>query len=268
LNSDICRIRFPFDTSANVISGNAYWAVIRTDYTRGDSQTNLNYLQLFGDPATVLLPYPDGPAKFFNANTGGWALSNSTNTIDQQLGGTGASNFYLRTFIEANDSPVVMPTGYDQKCLLSYASTTKRGFFREYHQRGYRMSMAFHYTWSYYNNGGLVGAQGTDMSAANNVLAVAYSSAINMGCFVPPVPCLVWIYKYTGINGSHMAGAGSISCLKWPVQLFDETNNGLSLTNGPGAWVVMGPILVEFGCHTDHSAGSTFGNLYLAGIEF
>lgn len=264
--SDTPRVRFPFDVSANVASGNAYWFVVRTDYAMANN-ASLNYIRVMGDAATPILPNPNGPAKFFNANTGGWANANSLLTIDGQTSITGPSNLYHRTFIEANDTPVVMPTGYDQKCLLSYASTTKRSFFREYHQNGYKMSMSFHYTWCFYNAGGLQGTQGTDMSTANNnILSNVGTEAINLGVFVPPVPCLVWIYKYTGINGPVNSGVGGISSTALAQQAFSETNNGLSLLNGAGSFTVVGPIFAEFGCI--NSVNGTFGNFYVAGIEF
>ena len=264
--TDTVRARFPFDISANVISGNAYWFVVQSDYAIGNIAVPA-YIRVMGDSSVPVLQNPNGPAKFFNANTGGWANANSILAIDAQFGSTGPSNLYHRTFIEANDSSVLMPTGYDQKCLLSYASTTKRGFFREYHQNGYKMTMAFHYTWCFYNRGGLQGVQGTDMSTANNdVNNTSYSEAVNMGVFAPPVPCLVWFYKYTGINGAVHSGLGGISCTAWPGQGFSETNNGLNLVNGAQSFGVVGPIFIEFGCVTN--INGTFGNLYVAGIEF
>lgn len=262
------RVRFPFDVSANVVQGNVYWAVIRTDYTQGNIQTNLHNLKVYGDSSTPTIPYADGPAKFFNANTNGWALCNSAASVDGQSGGLGPSNLYHRTFIEANSSAVTMPTGYDQKCLLSYCSTTKTSTLREYHQRGYRMSMSFHYTWNYINRGGLQASQGTDLSTANNTAAgIQASEAVNMGAFVPPVPCFVWIYHYSGLAGSAIVGGGGFNCLNLPVQLFRELDGGYTVLNNGGSMNVFGPFLCEFAA-TYTMSGGTFSNLYVAAIEF
>lgn len=262
------RIRFPFDVTANVVQGNVYWAVIRTDYLQGNIQTNLNSLRVYGDSSIPTLPYADGPAKFFNANTNGWALCNSAAAIDGQSGGSGPSNLYHRTFIEANNSAVTMPTGYDQKCLLSYCSTTKRSTLREYHQRGYRMSMSFHYTWNFINRGGLQGGQGTDLSTANNTAAgIQASEPVHLGAFVPPVPCFLWIYHYSGLSGSAIVGGGGLNCTYLPVQLFRELDGGYSVLNNAGSSGVFGPFLSEFSVMYTMSGG-TFSNLYVAAIEF
>jgi len=261
LVNDQVRMRFPFDTSANVVVGNTYWAVVHADYTQGNSQTNLHHLKLFGDSTTV---YALGAAKFFNANTNGWAMVNSAASID---GGAGPSNFYFRTFVEANSTAVVMPTGYDQRCLLSYCSTNIRTTLREYHQREYKMSMPYHYTWCYHHNGGL-NSSPADNPGANNSPVVAFSEAIHMGEMVPPVPCVVWISKYTGLGGAASTGVGDLSVTNLPVQLPYEGQGSLSLTIGGNQIGFVGPILIEFNAHINHSGGSTFGALNVATVEF
>jgi hypothetical protein len=259
--SDQVRVRFPFDTSANVVMGNTYWAVAHADYTQGNSQTNLNHLKVFGDSG---LAYALGAAKFFNANTNGWAMVNSAATID---GISGPSNFYIRTFIEANSTPVAMPAGYDQRCLLSYCSTNIRTTLREYHQREYKMAMPFHYTWCYRGSGGLFSSP-ADNPGANNSPVVAYSEVIHMGEMVPPVPCIVWIGKYTGLAGAATLGVGNLSATNLPVQLPVEENGSLSTTIAQNQIGFVGPIFVEFNAHINHSGGSTFGALHIAEIEF
>lgn len=265
LAADIIRTRFIFDNSANVVAGNTYWAVTRTDYTRGDSQTNLNYLKIAGDAPSPGSPYQIGAAKFFNANTNGWAASNSAATID---GTQSSMNYYFRTFVEGNNSSIVMPTGYDEKCLISYCSTNFRSQLREYHQRVNKMSMSYHYSWNYLQNGGLSGGR-AEAPGANNPASVAFSEPIHCGEFVPPVPCLLWVYKYTGLSGTAAVGMGNIACTEFPVQpLITEMDGSLTTSIGSAHIKFIGPIFVEYGCHTNHSGGSPFAALFVAGIEF
>lgn len=265
LTSDQVRTRFVFDTPANVVTGNTYWAVTQADYTQGNSQTNLNHLKIFGDAAAPGAPYSIGAAKFFNANTNGWAFSNSAAAVD---GAQGPSNYYFRTFVEGNNSSVVMPTGYDQKCLISYCSTTFRSTLREYHQRDYKMSMSFHYTWCYFYNGGL-SASAAENPGANNAVAIAYSNVIHCGEFVPPVPCLLWVYKYSALTGTGAIGIGNLSCTEFPVQpLITEIEGSLTDSIGSSEMKFIGPILVEYCAHSNHNGGAPTSQLYIAGIEF
>jgi hypothetical protein len=265
LTSDSVRTRFPFDTTANVTSNTTYWAVVHADYTQGNVQTNINYIKIFGDSATPSFPYANGVCKFFNANTNGWALSNSSAAIDSAQG---PSNLYFRTFVEANSTPVTMPTGYDQKCLVSYCSTTFHSTLREYHQREYKMSMSYHYEWMYYQNGGS-NALRAESPGANNSAQVAFPEPIHMGEYVPPVPCLVWIYKLSALSGAAALGHGNLGCTDLPVPtLVSESSGSLTATIGPGEPKALGPILVEFNAHVNHGGGTTLGELYIAGIEF
>jgi hypothetical protein len=261
LVSDQVRARFPFDTTANVVAGNTYWAVVHADYTQGNSQTNLNHLKIFGDSATA---YALGAAKFFNANTNGWAMANSAAAVD---GALGPSNFYFRTFIEANSTSVLMPTGYNQRCLLSYCSTNIRTTLREYHQREYKMSMPFHYTWCYRNSGGLF-ATAADNPGANNSPVVGFSEVIHMGEMVPPVPCVVWISKYTSLSAAATTGIGDLTVTDLPAQLPYEGDGSLSTTIASSQVGFIGPLLVEHGAHINHSGGATFGVLHVAAVEF
>ena len=266
-NGDLPRIRFPFDVSSNVVNGTVYWAVLEGDYAIS-TYPRQDYVSAIGDTAASGSPYVDGPSKFFNVTTNGWALANSTQVSDAQQALTGPSNLYLRTFVEANDSAVVMPSGYDQRALISYCSTTKLSFLREYHQRGYKMSMAQHYTWCYDNNGGQIAASGNDLSTANNSKTIAFPDVRHMGVFVPPVPCFVWLYRYSGLSTSAMLAVGSLTATNLPVQIFSEQHNTLSLTNAATGFPVYGPFMVEFNAHMTHSGGPTFGQQEIAAIEF
>lgn len=259
------RVRFPFDTTANVVSGNLYWVIIHADYPRSNTVAP-NYIRIHGDTASPSVPYAVGAAKFFSANTNGWAMSNSAATIDQDVSGVGPANLYFRTFVEANNTPVVMPTGYDQHCLLSYCSTTYVSILREYHQREYRMTMPLHYTWCYHNES--THAPAAD-SVANNAVALTQSSEpVHASPFVPPVPCLLWVYKYTALSGTAMVSIGNYTATNYITQLPLETEGGIQATIASSQWGIMGPILAEYSGHTTIAGGGPTASLYVAGIEF
>jgi hypothetical protein len=257
------RMRFPFDVTANVTAGNTYWAVIHADYPVAilSPPTNPDYLKVGGDNA---LAYANGAAKFFNAKTNGWALANSSQTADLP---SGPSNFYFRTFIEANSTSVVMPTGYDQKCLVSYCSTTTVTTLRFYDQRERTMSMPFHYTW------GLAGQSLGSVSSgygANNSLILGTTEVINCGEFVPPVPIvLVTLYLNSGLSGTTIQSFGQLECTDLPTQQALEAVSALSCNGESSATITtVGPIPVEHGAFMMNLGGATLGMVYLSSVEF
>lgn len=266
LESERVRVKFPFDTPATVTNGTLYWAVIRTDYAQGNLQTNPNYLGVYGQSDNS---YTEGSCKFINANTigpgaTGWAYTNSAFQID---GPQGPTVLYFRTFIEANSTAVVMPAGYDQKCLISYCSTTHRFFLREYHQQDRRMMMAFHYTWCYHSNGGL-SAPKSENPGANNSPLVQFPEPVHMGEMVPPVPCIVWIFKYTGLTGTATVSAGNLKVTDIGVQTFSEGDGYLNTSIAANQQQFLGPLFVEYSAHMNHAGGAPIQMLYVAGIEF
>jgi hypothetical protein len=265
IGTDSVRVRFPFDTPANVVSGNLYWMILHSDYAVANNVINPHYVRVHGDLSAPGVPYAIGASKFFNANTNGWAFSNSAATID--LGTVqGPANLYFRTFVEANDSPVILPTGYDQFCLISYCSTTHLSILREYHQREYRMSMPLHYTWCYHNNS--VYAPNVDAPANNAPMLAQASEPVHMGAFIPPIPCLVWLYKYTALSGSAIVSVGNYTCTDFLIQLPLESDGSSQATVASSQWYIMGPILAEYGGHNTMAGGGTTAAMYVAGIEF
>jgi len=256
------RMRFPFDITANVAAGNTYWVVIHADYIPAliSPPNNLNYLRVGGDRS---LAYANGAAKFFNAATQGWALANSTATLD--LPG-GPSNYYFRTFIEANNTSVVMPTGYDQKCLVSYCSTTAVTSLRMYQQRDRTMSMPFHYTW------GLAGASLGSVSGgygANNSVILGTTEVINCGEFVPPIPIvLLTVYLNSGLSLTSLQSFGQLECTDLSAQLAVDVVSGI-LQNVESTSTIntVGPIPVEHGAFMMNLGGSVNGLIYVGSLE-
>lgn len=263
--TDIIRARFIFDTAANVVSGTPYWAVMHADYTQGNSQTNLNYIKVFGDAAAPATPYQLGMAKFFNANTNGWALANSLAAIDSAQG---PMNFYFRTFIEANNTSVTMPTGYDQKCLVSYCSTNFRSFLREYHQRERKLSMAIIGHWLFYNRGSTSWQPIAECPGANNDLSISQiSHPLHCGEYVPPIPCLVWIGYAVHLGATSVFTIGDLTCTNFAAPpAIAELEGGIGATSLATQEVVVGPIFMEYAALS--SFDSSFSTMRIMGVEF
>jgi hypothetical protein len=254
------RVRFPFDATSNVVASNTYWAVLHVDYPAADPSVNPNYISLWGDSST---PYANGAAKFYNANTNGWALANSAASLDVALG---PSNFYFRTIIEANSTSVVMPSGYTQKCLVSYCSTTPLSVFRQYQQRGRRMGMPYHYTWTYIGAGG-VGAPVVGGEGANNALLLGSGEVVNLGEFIPPVPCLVTSYIWPGGASPTFMQLGQLDTLELQHGVVAEAVGVCAAYVAGGSIEQLGPVLAEY--NSIYSClGALNAQLFISSVEF
>jgi hypothetical protein len=226
------RIRFVFDTTANVVSGNSYWGVFHVDYPQA-FVGNENHLSLGGATSDT---YAGGTAKQFSANTNTWQSANSSSPT--------VSDFYIRTFVESFNTDLLMPTGYDQRCLLSYMITSggTDPIVAEYHQRGTKIETNFHFSWDINYNGAFGGGSATDTQTG-------LIEVLDMRHYVPPVPCLVTfaVTNYTGDNrftcvgglaSTDMGGLGAT-----PVVI---ESSGQICSNIPAsAQLLFGPIIVE-----------------------
>lgn len=199
VSSNKSRLRFVFDTTANVASGNTYWFVVQGDYPTAHFGPAENYLEIWGFSNEL---YPNGSAKNFTSNTNTWVVANS---LQSGLGPQGPADLYFRTFVEANNTDLLMPAGYDQKCLVSYTFTDFLTNLREYHQRNRRMTMAFYYPWCFLYAGGMgFPRPGSGAEQAWGTSGQVSLEVLNMEGYCPPVPCLV---------SFHCLGAQSLTCL-------------------------------------------------------
>ena len=227
------RVRMPFDITANLVAGNVYQCVVQADYPFSGPATNPpSYVVLSGFISGSLAPRR---GKNFNITTNGWAFANSGQPADTP---PGPAYFYIKTTIETNSSPLVMPSGYDQKCLLSYAVLNDDLIFRPYSQRQRTMSMPFHYHWD------LPFAINFDVGFSN------YQVPLDMGEFVPPVPCLVRVAQYPAGTSPVCAGHMDTCDLggESPSIVIDYESVGAVYANGVNGGVICTPpILCELG---------------------
>ena len=237
-SGDTGRIRFPFDTTANVITGNIYHVVCHVDYPVGDPFTNPKYVAVWGTGGNT---YASGIAKSFSANTNTWQIASITSPV-------GPADLFFRTYVESFKTDVLMPTGYDQKTLLSYTSTsgslgsTPSIILGEYKQRGNKMSMNFVNHWDI-NYNGLSGGGDPE------TFMIARVQALDLRHYVPPVPCFVTFAIINpaaaafhtcvgGIDSTDMGGPPSGPHVT-------EAKNSISANIASGTLMMMGPILAE-----------------------
>jgi hypothetical protein len=268
ISSPFPRIRFVFDATANVVSGNSYWLVVQGDYPTAHLGVNENYIQVYGT-ASGISAYPNGLAKNFTSNTNTWVVANT------QFNPTGPADLYFRTFVEANNTEVLMPAGYDQKCLLSYTFTDNFMKLKEYRQRDHKMTMTYYNRWVFvYNSGTGVTFPGSGSDNPSSTLIDTRLQVLNLSGYVPPVPCLVTIYNYAAADASIIAvgplsstdmaplTAGALTLVETSVGTL--TSNVTGSGDGPTS---TGPVLVEqqaFLCRYQSSSGQ----FYIAAMEY
>jgi len=129
LPTDKARVRFIFDTNTSVTMGTSYFLVYQGDYTLSDA----NYTTWWG---MIAGGYADGIAKEFR---GGWVTC---------LAFTGNQDLWFKTFIESTPvTAVTMPTGYDQKCLISYVYNNHINNFKQYQQLNRTIVLGYSVDW-------------------------------------------------------------------------------------------------------------------------
>jgi hypothetical protein len=248
------RLRFVFDPPTQVVAGNGYCMVYNTDYSLSADR----YTQLYGIATNT---YPDGNAKIFSANTNTW----------RPITGTIISDFNFRVFIEANNTPLVMPSGYTQKCLLSYVSTGHGMWFREYSQRNRKMSMLHHWNWRFidFNSGAAY-----EPYLQPHLIPSGTTFTIDASFGVPPTPCMVQLAHITSadsflhrfadihapaITGNVVTAGGSIVEADGAIYANSPQGSGIYHNN---------PLLVEEQAFLYYVTSFSFALLMPATIEF
>lgn len=251
------RVRFPFDTNtANVVTGNSYFFVYHVDYTPAGSG-NPNYVIISGYSNLAAGVYSGGISKNFSSNTNSWEITNSGAPHNAPIG---PGVLWFRTYVETNTSNLILPSGYDQKCLLSYATTGANSVFKEYSQLQRRMIRPFHVTWRVSGFGG-----GVDASDRNCI-------PIDLSSVVPPVPCIVVTTIQGGFGGSLTAGIANITTtdvggLDASAQATFFETEGAAYSNAiVGVVCTFAPILVDGQCMQVLTGESS--RVYLTAVEF
>jgi len=255
-NMTFTLCRFIFDAKANVVSGNSYHCVYHVDHTPA-GLASPHYSILRGFSNLIAGTYTSGESKNFSANTNSWEVSNSGAGYNSPVG---PGDLYIKTYVEANDTPLSLPTGYDQRCLISYTCTDQFSQLKIYTQQQRRMVMPLLNEWreTSFGRGERTGDR--------------YQIAVHLHQVVPPVVCIVQ-FSTTGWSVIALPGGiGQVSCT-------DVGGNGPSLgplvheTEGvsyasagvPGITTFV-PVLVETQSVIVHLGVAA--NVYVTSVDF
>lgn len=178
LPTDKARMRFLFDTNTSVSLSTTYHVVYQGDYTTSDA----NYTTIWGLTANG---YASGSASEFRVS---WFNS---------AGLGGASDLWFKTFVRSTPITLpTLPTGYDERCLISYVYNDSAGRFKQYTQKTHSMVMATSGDWRAFTTiTGLI-------------------EAVDLGPFIPPVKhCSVQFVSYnTSGSQVRLVGVGGVGC--------------------------------------------------------
>jgi len=257
------RTRFIFRDGVNLVSNGRYVLVINNDYAQG-SFANDNYMMLPGSILSTGFPQ-GGNCVVYRASTGDWALGTQTTP-------SGANSLYIRVFIEGNNTPVTMPTGYTQKCLVSYAATDIFGSLKEYSQRDRKITAPFHIQWRFFD---LVTSSASYFPFGMiPVNTSQISHAIDIIYGVPPIPCTVMFNAQENTGGTQAS-----PFIIGPPTSFEASmggnfsfmeSDGTVRANGGGGGTFLtaiGPIFVEEQCANIY-IHSTSMSFYVSTVEF
>jgi hypothetical protein len=196
MGSGTCDLHFIFDTAATVISGEKYIFSIRQDWTinigfASSIHANVFGMTIHGNTATLgpgqqawmanvgyngggtYFPYSNigfGDCRGFNVQTGAWSTMANL---------AGPTDLRFKTFIEHNETALVLPSGYNQKALLSFVCNDGSSNFKEYHQKDRTLGLGFNSSWE---------VDLHDSTLPGLTQGMLYR---NLSFVVPPIPCTV-----------------------------------------------------------------------------
>jgi len=164
------RLRFVFPNPPSIAAGSDYFFVVNADNVLNAS----DYILPFG---STTINYTPGRFNKFLLSTNNWRTAANA--------GDPVNDLYFNTFVEANGTAVTLPTGYDQKSLISYVYNDVSGNFRAYSQRDRTMSLGLCMPWQLD-----LSDEGGDSDVPLNIVPIDVSGV------TPPVTCLVSFIAY------------------------------------------------------------------------
>jgi hypothetical protein len=218
LPTDKARMRFLFDTNTSVSLSTTYHLVYQGDYT----VSGVNYTTIWGIAAGG---YTNGRANEFRIPTSTWRRCTDSG---------GPADLWFKTFVKGTPATeVVLPVNYDQWCHISYVYNNSAGHFKPYVQK----------------NRKIVASVSSDWRAFTAVTGLI--EAVDLGTFVPPVPCAVQFYLWTahaspnvpspigGVSSTDMliTGGTSVGSVTANVKGPSVTTRGVSV--GPYNYMVV-----------------------------
>lgn len=181
LPTDKARMRFLFDSNTSITAGSTYYIIYQADYAASDT----NYTTWWGLTSGG---YANGSAKEFR---GSWGSSFSL---------SGIQDLWFKTFVQNTPiTAVTMPSGYDQRCLISYVFNDSNGKFKQYVQKDHNMVMGMGGDWrAFTSTTGLV-------------------EAVDLCGFLPPVPCSVqFVSAVAAYSPNVEVTIGGVACTDMP----------------------------------------------------
>lgn len=178
LTGSTTKFRFVFDEGATLQADGRYHIVAEGDWPYQQSDTDANGIGFIGNTAplgpgqqvwmanvgytrgnlTINSGY--GDCRIWNVVTSTWKVSANATGV-----GFGPSDLYFKVNMEENNTSLVLPSGYNQRCLISYVATNGSNNFKEYHQHNRTLSMGFELDWKTYAEGTVQGIQILDLAA-------------------------------------------------------------------------------------------------------
>lgn len=183
-------VKFVFDSNTSVTAGTSYYFTFETDYAANDTA----YMTLEGSTTA-----------YFGNATKGWSGAAWTNLQP------GIGTLIFREYVEANNTALTYPTGYDQKCLLSYVATDANTKFKEFRQRDRAITTTFSPPWMGYASNQVTNPEVADFSATVTV---------------PPVTCDVIFTPFQVSGVTNYAGFGLLSSMDVPGTAYSEMFTG------------------------------------------
>lgn len=220
LPASAIRFRFVFDQGATLQADNRYHLVAEGDWPFQEHSLDANSVGIIGNTAplgpgqqiwmanvgytrgNLTLGSGYGDCRVWNVYTSTWKVA--ANAVGA---GTGPSDLYFKINMEDNNTALVLPSGYNQRCLISYVSTNASNNFKEYHQHNRTLSMGFETDWRTYTEGTAAGLQLVDLVS------------------LPPTPLtmrLLVLPTFIGLGGTVALGT------RFAVDLFPFTTTDVS----------------------------------------
>jgi len=202
------QFRFVFDTTATLGAGNRYHIVAEGDFGTAVADT-ANSIAFTGNTAplgpgqqnwmanvgytsgnlTINSGY--GDCRIWNVVTSTWKVAANATGV-----GAGPQDLFFQISMEENNTGLVLPSGYNQYCLISYVNNNASSNFKEYHQQNRTMVTGFDPDWLVFTSTATTGLQPMPLQSC-----------------VPPIPCTIQFFggSYNATFGGNFAIGGRYS---------------------------------------------------------
>jgi hypothetical protein len=218
LPTDKARIRFLFDTNTSVSLSTTYHLVYQSDYTISDA----NYTTIWGITAGG---YTNGRANEYHSGFSIWR---------QCVSNGGPGDFWFKTFVQGTPfTAVTLPSGYDQRCLISYVYNDSASNFKKYSQRDRQLFYGVSMDWRAFTS------------------VTGLIEAVDLTAFIPPVVGLVgFMVQSPPVNLARYIPIGGVACTDLSLDNVASTGamsaNTYRISGGTGTTITnYGPIVVE-----------------------